>query len=196
MKLLRLGGLLVVCLTLHSAVAQTDATAQAQREAIAAERSLAEAAFQQQEQACQSRFAVQACVDQIAAQRRALDRRFKAQEATLNATERRLRAQEQLQRIAAKEREHQERKAEQGPNNTSDRQQAQQEKQQNHWNAARAPANNAASRTLPSAPTDAEKASNREAHAAKLEAAKERRKERDKRLRESSEKSPALPLPN
>ncbi|TAH11537.1 MAG: hypothetical protein EAZ11_08955 [Curvibacter sp.] len=196
MNFLRSAGLLVVCLTLQSAGAQTDASAQAQRERIAAERGLAEAKFQQEEQACHNRFAVQACVDQITSQRRALERGLKAQEAALNATDRSLRAQEQLQRIAAKEREHQERTAEQAGHVAADRLQVQQEKQQKHRNAAQAPVNNAASRPSPSAPTDAEKALQRKAHAEKLQAAQERRKERDKRLRESTEKSPALPIPN
>lgn len=194
MTVLRLAGLLVACLGLQVAWAQTDAVAQAQRQRISAERSRAEADFLQQERACQSRFAVQACVDQIAAQRRILERELTRQEASLNAAERQQRAQEQLQRSAEKERDYQARAAEPAGDGTSDRLQAQQEKQQAHRKVA-APASSATSKPLPSALTAAEQASLREAYTSKQQAAQERRRTREKRLRESTEKSPVLPTP-
>jgi colicin import membrane protein len=195
MTLLRLAGLLVACLGLQVAWAQTDAVAQAQRQHISAERSRAEADFLQQELACQSRFAVQACVDQIAAQRRILERELTRKEASLNAAERQQRAQEQLQRSAEKERDYQARAAELTGDATSERLQAQQEKQQAHRKVAPAPASSAASKPLPPAPTAAEQASLREAYTSKQQAAQERRRTREKRLRESTEKSPVLPTP-
>lgn len=195
MTVLRLAGLLVACLGLQVAWAQTDGAVQAKRQRISAERSRAEAVFLQQEQACQSRFAVQACVDQIAAQRRALERELTRQEVSLNATERQQRAQEQLQRSTEKERDYQARVAEPAGDGASDRLQAQQEKQQAHRKVAPVPASSAASKPLPTAPTAAEQASLREAYTSKQQAAQERRVAREKRLRESTEKSPTLPTP-
>ena len=194
---LRLLWVLAVLLGPQLVWAQTDTTvpeaAQAQRQRISAERARAEAEFSRQEQACQSRFAVQACMDQTAVQRRALARGLMRQEAELNAMERQQRAQEQLQRSAEKERDYQARTVEQTGNTTADRLQAQQEKQQAHHKVL--PVNNTADKPLPAAPTAVEQASLREAYAAKQRAAQERRAVREKRLRESTQKTPALPTP-
>ena len=185
------------CLELQLAWAQTDVpvsdAAQPQRQRISTERTHAEAEFSRQEQACQSRFAVQACMDETAVQRRTLERELMRQEAVLRAAERQQRAQEQLQRSAEKERDYQARMAEQTGNATADRLQALQEKQQTHRMAI--PASNAADKALPAAPTAAEQASLRDAYTAKQRAARERRVVREKRLRESTQKTPALPTP-
>ena len=194
---LRLLWALAVCLGSQLVWAQTDApvpdAAQVQRQRISAERTRAEVEFSRQEQACQSRFAVQACMDQIAVQRRTLARELRRQEAELHAAERQQRAQEQLQRSAEKERDYQARAAQQTGNTTSDRLQAQQEKQQAHRKMA--PASSPADKPLPAARSAAEQASLREAYAAKQRAAQERRMAREKRLRDSPQQTPGLPTP-
>ncbi len=194
---LRLLWALAVCLGPQLVWAQSDApvpdATQVQRQRISAERTRAEAEFSRQEQACQSRFAVQACMDQIAVQRRTLARELMRQEAELNAAERQQRAQEQLQRSAEKERDYQARAQQQTDNATPDRLQAQQEKQQAHRKMA--PVSSPADKPLPAAPTAAEQASLREAYAAKQRAAQERRMAREKRLRDTPQPTPGLPTP-
>lgn len=184
---------------LHAAWAQTDVPSQdaarVQRQGIDAARARAEADFVRQEQACQSRFAVQACVDRVAAQRRAQERELKRQEAVLNAADRQQRAQEQLQRSAEKQRDHQMQAAAPSGDTAAERLQAQQQKQHNHRQVAPAPPSVAASKPLPTAPTAAAQAASREAYVRKQRAAQERRTARDKRLQETMEKRPALPTP-
>ncbi|MBX9817070.1 MAG: hypothetical protein K2X79_03520 [Burkholderiaceae bacterium] len=166
--------------------------AQEQYHDITAERTRAEADFAAQEQTCYARFAVQSCLDRVAAQRRVLERDLKGREAALNAAQRQQRAQEQLQRSAEKVRDR-ETPAPASPDNAAQRQQAQDEKQEAHRRLQQPSA--PASKPLPAAPSAAEQAALRDAHAAKQRAALERRIARDKRLRDSKETRPALPLP-
>ncbi len=164
----------------------------AQYQDIVAERTRADADFAEQEQACYARFAVQSCLDSVAAKRRVLERDLKGREAALNAVQRQQRAQEQLQRSAEKARDR-EAPALASPDNAAQRQQAQDEKQEAHRRLQQPSA--PASKPLPAAPAAAEQAALRDAHAAKQRAAQERRIARDKRLRDSKGTKPALPLP-
>ena len=181
----------LMCCGLQAAHAQDDPPRQ--RQSISAERASADAGFSRQEQACQSRFVVQACLDDVAAQRRTLERELKRREASLNAVDRQQAAQEQLQRSADKARDHQNRQTEPTGDVQAERVRAQKEKQQAHQDAGRSSGN--ASKTAPATPSAAEQATLREAYAAKQRAAQDRRAARDKRLRESTEKTSALPLP-
>lgn len=166
--------------------------AQMQYHDITAERTRAEAEFAEQEQACYVRFAVQSCLDRVAAKRRVLERDLKSREAALNAAQRQQRAQEQLQRIAEKARDR-DIPAIDSPDNAAQRQQVQDEKQEAHRRLQQPAV--PVSKPLPAAPSAAEQAALRDAHAAKQRAAQERRIARDKRLRDSKETKPALPLP-
>ncbi|MDZ7919253.1 hypothetical protein [Rhodoferax sp.] len=181
----------VLCCGLQAAQAQGDP--QRERQSISAERAAADVRFSSQEQACQGRFVVQACLDDVAAQRRTLERELKRREASLNAVDRQQAAQDQLQRSADKARDHQNRQTEPTGDVQPERVQAQEEKQRAHLEAGRSSGD--ASKKTPITPSAAEQASLREAYAAKQRAAQERRAARDKRLRESTEKPSALPLP-
>lgn len=163
-------------------------------ERIARDREQAEAQWQQKEQACQERFAVQACLDGLAAQRRAREQALQAQEAAIHAAQRQQRAQEQSARIAEKQRSRDEQAA---PATTDgdERLQAQRDKVQAHRRQAAASASVAPSKDISGSPSAAARAQHREAYAAKQRTAQEHREARDRRMREATGASQALPLP-
>ncbi|WP_294765554.1 hypothetical protein [uncultured Rhodoferax sp.] len=163
-------------------------------EQIARQRTAAEAEWQRQEEACRSRFVVQSCLDEVAAQRRKLEQTLQVQEAAAHAAERQQRAQEQRARSEEKQRAHDERAATaQTDASAQDRAQAQRDKVSAHQQVAAAHASPA--KTLPGRPDAATQARLREAYMAKQRAANERRLARDKRLREANSAPQPLPAP-
>ena len=169
-----------------------EAARQIQRQHIQTERTRLEAAWGAQEAACHSRFMVQSCLDKLDAERRTAEQSFKRQEAVLNAADRRQRAQEQLERTAEKARDRQAHEAESQSGVKNDAARSLEERQQGHKPAVPA---SASSKPSPSAPSAQDQAAYRQAFNAKLRAAQEHREARDKRLKESTETSPSLPLP-
>jgi hypothetical protein len=73
-----------------------------ERARLETERMTLEAGVKQQEAACYARFAVADCLYQVRVQRRAAMEQLKKQEIVLNAAERKLKAEEQLERLKAK----------------------------------------------------------------------------------------------
>lgn len=162
---------------------------------VARQRAAAEVEWQRQEQLCRSRFVVQSCLDDIAAQRRQLEQTLQRQESAAHATERQQRAQEQLERSAEKQRARDERAttAQSSESSEQARVQAQQDKVLAHQRVASSAPTSAAK--APSGRPDAvAQARQRESYLAKQRAAQERRLARDKRLREATGTPQPLPL--
>jgi colicin import membrane protein len=76
--------------------AQDDASGTAQRQRIAAERSDAESAYRAQEKACNGKFAVNDCLNEARAKRRAILADLRRQEVSLNDADRKRRGAERL----------------------------------------------------------------------------------------------------
>lgn len=171
-----------------------DATA-SERARIANLRQQQEALFNAQENACQSKFAVNDCLTAVARRRRAVLSDLKRQERLLNDAQRQQRGAEQLQRSDEKAVDSLQRQREDAgqPRSSSlqERQKAQDEKVLNH-RAQATPVGERPSTGKTATPPDAQA---REAHTDKQKALNERRLERDKRLKEHRTTSPGLPVP-
>lgn len=154
-----------------------------------------EALFDAQENACQSKFAVNDCLKEVGRRRRAVLSDLKRQERLLNDAQRQQRGAEQLQRSDEKAADNLQRQQDDAgqPRSPSqeERQKAQDEKVLNH-RAQATPVGERSSAGKTVAPPDAQA---REAHTDKQKALNERRLERDKRLKEHPTTSPGLPVP-
>ncbi len=155
-------------------------------------------AFDEQEKACASKFAVTDCENAIKAQRREMLADFRRQEVTINDAQRKQKAAQRTQATADKAADsalHQadvQAQAERGKTQ-EERQKDQDEKVLNHKNQAHAPVVKAPKTgSGPDAKT-AEK--NRQAYAEKLKDLEKRRQERDKNVREHGTSGPPLPQP-
>ena len=156
------------------------------------------AEFNAQERACHDRFAVVDCTNQVNKRRRAMQSELKRQEASLHDTERRQRGAEQLKRTEEKAAENAQRLSEMEPSNAAAtveaRRKAQEDKVRQH---AKPPAA-AASATQPDKATGLEASTaavNRADYARKQEAALQRKKDREKRLKEKGATTAPLPVP-
>ncbi len=148
--------------------------------------------------ACQSKFAVTDCQNQVGARRRQMLAELKSREVELNARERLLKGMEQLQRSEQKavDRIAREAQAQADADSAalSDKRAAQAEKILNHQQQA----NPAGARTTTGKTTSAldpqEVEKNRAAFAEKQQALEKRRKDRDQRILDHGNGGPPLPL--
>ncbi|APW43076.1 hypothetical protein [Rhodoferax saidenbachensis] len=154
------------------------------------------AEFNAQERACQDRFAVVRCTNDVNARRRAMQSELKRQEASLHDAERRQRGAEQLKRTEEKAVENAQRLSGMEPSGGSmteeDRRKAQEDKVRQH---AKPPAT-AASATPVEKSGGLEAgtaAANRADYVRKQEAALQRKKDREKRLQEKGASTAPLP---
>ncbi len=106
---------------------------QPERDRIAAERRAVEARFQQEEAACYQRFAVDNCLRDSRARRRAQTDDLKRQEAAINDIERKRRGAEQLKRLDEKQATP---RTQDRPEQQEQARQAQRDREQAEWNAA------------------------------------------------------------
>jgi colicin import membrane protein len=161
------------------------------------------ALFNEQEAACQARFAVTDCVNSVRARRRAMLVDLKRQETVLNSLQRSQRGEDQL-RISqekavdqAKVRAQAEADALQPPqaNAQADKKRALDEKVMNHPKPLPSPAAPARSREKPAAVDASVAEANRKDYEAKQKAAAERRADKEKRLKDSNGRNQPLPVP-
>jgi colicin import membrane protein len=99
---MRLWTLLLVCLAMAGALAAVPPDAERAR--IADERRAVLATFESQELACQARFAVTACLDELRARRRQALAPLRERELQIDAIERKQRGLERQAAVAAKQR--------------------------------------------------------------------------------------------
>lgn len=159
---------------------------EAERERIRSERARIEAAFAEQEKACYSRFAVNDCIDDARARRRAGLADLRRQEVSLNDQERKRKADERLREV-------QERQAEQAR-----RQQAAPAPAPASVPppAARpAPRPQPATPRQPDAPPAPDTRENLRRHQERLEEAQERKGRVEQRAAERNKPSRPLPVP-
>ena len=199
-------------LSLGAAMAQSPAQEKdnnaLERSKIAAERARLEAGFQAEEAACKSRFAVNACLQEIRPRRNAAMADLRRQDLLINEADRKARAADQIQKTEDKsslerqqQRAEQEKKAQQEAERRSERHD--QRGQSQAKSAAEASANvDAAQTRQKNSQSKAEEAKIRHEQAAshvldakvRSEKAAQNQAERDKRLKEKSN-STRKPLP-
>jgi len=154
--------------------------------------------FEAEQRECQTTFTVTSCLRDVDTRRIALMSDLKRQEVLLNDAERLEKAiskkkdleERQAQRLAAEA----ENTGSQGPS-LSQRKQEQQEKLLQHQKKAMPAESNSTAPQSGQVQDPEILKTNRAAHANKLQAAQQRRAERDKRLREAPAKRTALPVP-
>ena len=145
---------------------------------------------QEEESACQQRFAVNDCLKTVQARYRAKLADIKKQEAGLHDRQRQQRAEEQSQRAEKRSRAREQQLQEQSA--TADRSSGGDRPQKNAAGIATAP------KVPASAPRPAAREPSpqgREAHARKLREAEDRRAARDKRVKEKAAGKQPIPLP-
>ena len=199
-------------LSLSAAMAQSPAQEKdnnaLERSKIAAERARLEAGFQAEEAACKSRFAVNACLQEIRPRRNAAMADLRRQDLLINEADRKARAADQIQKTEDKsslerqqQRAEQEKKAQQEAERRSERHD--QRGQSQAKSAADASANVEAAQTRQkNSQSKAEEAKTRHEQAAsnvldakvRSEKAAQNQAERDKRLKDKSN-STRKPLP-
>jgi colicin import membrane protein len=161
-------------------------------------RAQAMAGFAAEDAQCYQQFAVSGCLKDVQTRRRALLADLRRQEADLHEGEFAQRAAEQRQRASQKALERQQQEADLRADNGADRilekGLEQQEKQAAHAAKASAPVSGEAAPLVPTGPSAAEQAANRESYARKLQDAEKKRQELARRLAETPAK-PAAPLP-
>lgn len=167
-----------------------------ERSRIDAQRHQALAAFVIQEQACQTRFAVSACVRDLGLRRNALLAELKRQEASLNDAERLKRGADQIKRIEEKSAERvlvEQDAAATSPKAQLEKKAAQEAKLRDHDKPKSERGSQARESKKEAALTEAEITDNQIAYARKIDAANKRKLEREKRLNEPAVGS--LPTP-
>jgi hypothetical protein len=203
MKVLRVILSAMASLALHPlAWSQQDVSqgleqASADRQRIEQQRQAATVELNAQEQACQSKFVVTSCVQDVGRRRIAMLADLKRQETVLNDAERRKRGAEQLVRSVDKAAERANSDAELSALPTStqlDRKMAQESKVEQHRTAGHqvSPAKNAP--TTPVNPATPDIKNNRAIHAQRIEDARLRRVSREKRVQEQTKVVTPLPV--
>ena len=153
-------------------------------------------AFDEQERACASNFAVTDCENKIKVQRRQMLADLRRQEIKVNEAQRKEKAAEQLRHDTDKAADNAQRAADmqaQAENGKTeeDRKKEQGEKVLNHKNQTHAPEVKAPK--TPSGPDAATAEKNRAAYAEKLKELERRRQERDKNVQQHGTSGPPLP---
>jgi len=169
----------------------------AQRRAIDAQRAQLLREWEAQEVSCATRFIVNDCLAQVAAQRRKALAAFKRRELELDDAQRLQRSATQQQHMADKLRERQERESRvtEPANTPAARLQRQAEKQATYAQQAQSQARAASQPKSPSGPDPIARQRSREVYDEKQKALEQRRLERDQRLREHPSSSASLPTP-
>jgi len=204
--------LLCCCLSLGAAMAQSPAQEKAanalERSKVAAERARLEAGFQAEEAACRSRFAVNACLQEIRTRRNEAMADLRRQDLLINESDRKARAADQIQKTEEKsnlerqqQRAEQEKKAQQETERRSESNN--QRGQSQAKSAADASANveaaqtrqkNSQSKAGEAKTRDDQAAANVQNAKVRAEKAAQNLAERDKRLKDKTN-SPRKPLP-
>lgn len=165
---------------------------------IEAQRQRATAELNAQEQACQSRFMVTSCEQDVRRRRIAILAELKRQDAELNDVERRKRGEEQIQRGGEKQAERALNDADlarsPAPSQAERKMNQDAKILEHHKTGASANGTPKDGRT-PSTPIPPDVQTNRAAHLQRLEDARKRRMERDKRLLDRPAKVAPLPTP-
>lgn len=155
-------------------------------EAVEAERQQVQAQFAQAEAACHQRFAVNACLSEVGAQRRKANAALKTRELALRDAQRAERTQEQLLRLKEKAWDQEQRREEA----SSKPPHAQAESKVAPLPAAASPSS-AGGKAAPISPGQA--SANRAAFVAKQEEAQRRKAELEKRLSDKKDRAEGLP---
>ncbi len=169
----------------------------AERLRIEQQRQIATVELNAQEQACQSKFVVTSCIQDVGRRRIAMLADLKRQEATLNDAERRKRGAEQLVRSADKAAERANSDAELSTLPTStqlDRKMAQESKASQHKSTGCQTSVDINTPKTPANPAAVDIQNNRVAYSQRMEDARLRRVSRDKRLQERPKGGIALPV--
>lgn len=171
--------------------------ADAQRRAIDSQRAQRLREWEAQEASCATRFLVNDCLAQIAAQRRKTLAEFKRRELELDEAQRLQRSATQQQHLADKllERQERESRVADPANSPASRLQRQAEKQAMHAQQAQSQVRAASQPKSPSGPDATARQRSRETYDEKQKALEQRRLERDQRLREHPSSSASLPTP-
>jgi len=204
--------LLCCCLSLGAAMAQSPAQEKAanalERSKVAAERARLEAGFQAEEAACKSRFAVNACLQEIRTRRSEAMADLRRQDILINEADRKARAADQIQKTEDKSnlerkqhRAEKEKKAQQENDRLAER--SDQRGQSQAKSAADASANveaaqtrqkNSQSKAGEAKTRDEQAAANVQNAKVRAEKAAQNQAERDKRLKDKTN-STRKPLP-
>lgn len=196
-------GALAVSFLCQSAWSQQDAPLEAdhvaaERLRIETRRQQANAELDAQERVCQTQFVVTSCVHDVGVRRIAAMSELKRQEAVLNDAERRQRGAEQIKRVKEKVAERRLSDADLAlspPATQADRKMAQDAKILQHQKAA-APTGSANVGKSMATPVTPDLGTNRAAHFKRLEDARQRRADRDRRLLDRPAAGvAALPVP-
>lgn len=170
-----------------------------ERASIEAQRQEISQRLDAQELACQQKFAVTDCVNQVRKQRRELLSSLKKQETRLNDADRRARAQEQRRVTDEKSATHSANGDASGPapelSTLQQRQKLQDEKRQDHASWARQPVSAVLEPLKSTGPDASTREKNRTDYAKRLEAARQRKLDRDKRVLEKGKAVESLPVP-
>lgn len=181
----------------QDAVSASGADLDAALARIGAQREEATAQFDAEDAACLKAFAVTDCQNKVTVRRRVLMADLKRQETTVKDAQRRLKAQEQLQRSADKAQENAQREADvaakPATDTEADRLRAQDEKVQAHQQQAKPAQPKVSGPKLPSGLDAQEQARNRAAYEEKQQALQKRRQDRDQRVQEKGNGGPPLP---
>jgi transglutaminase/protease-like cytokinesis protein 3 len=204
--------LLCCCLSLGAAMAQSPAQEKAanalERSKVAAERARLEAGFQAEEAACKSRFAVNACLQEIRTRRSEAMADLRRQDILINEADRKARSADQIKKTEDKSnlerkqhRAEKEKKAQQETDRLAER--SDQRGQSQAKSAADASANleaaqtrqkNSQSKAGEAKTRDEQAAANVQNAKVRAEKAAQNLAERDKRLKDKTN-SPRKPLP-
>jgi transglutaminase/protease-like cytokinesis protein 3 len=204
--------LLCCCLSLGAAIAQSPAQEKAanalERSKVAAERARLEAGFQAEEAACKSRFAVNACLQEIRTRRSEAMADLRRQDILINEADRKARAADQIKKTEDKSnlerkqhRAEKEKKAQQETDRLAER--SDQRGQSQAKSAADASANleaaqtrqkNSQSKAGEAKTRDEQAAANVQNAKVRAEKAAQNQAERDKRLKDKTI-STRKPLP-
>ena len=204
--------LLCCCLSFRAAMAQSPDQEKAanalERSKVAAERARLEAGFQAEEAACKSRFAVNACLQEIRTRRNEAMADLRRQDILINEADRKARAADQIQKTEEKsnlerqqKRAEQEKKAQQETDRLAER--SDQRGQSQAKSAADASANleaaqtrqkNSQSKAGEAKTRDDQAAANVQNAKVRAEKAAQNQAERDKRLKDKTN-STRKPLP-
>lgn len=164
---------------------------------IGTQREQVTAQLDAEDAACLKAFAVTDCQNKVTVRRRSQMADFKRRETMVKDAQRRLRAQDQIERSADKAAEAAQRQADidarPAGDTQADRQRAQDEKVRAHQEQAQPAQPKASGPKLPSGLDAQEQARNRAAYEEKQQAVQKRRQDRDQRVQEKSNGGPPLP---
>lgn len=174
-----------------------------ERQRIDAVRQQQNVLFNEQEAACQARFAVTDCVNSVRSRRRAMLADLKRQETVLNSLQRSQRGEDQLRLSQEKAADQAKARAQaeadaiqpSRANAQAEKKKALEEKGMNHPRPPSSPAAAASNRQRPAGMDASVAEANRKDYESKQKAAAERRADKEKRLKDSNARNQPLPVP-